>query len=769
MNRNLLEDIDQNSSLVNYKNTSSPSAISCSWGLWPPTKADAAEIEVPVCILYQPFNLEQELSVVRYEPIRTKSGNVVLNTNCTVDFRNKTWTDPITSTCNMFPPKYADQISETCLPTELISPTIDYLLPSPGLMSISYCFIIDIAIYQEELEQVKDAFLQMIGLLPPNANISIITYGSCINIYELVQANSIRSFAFRGNSDVTLQSLQQQLGLYSTHGNSEQDTRFMAKISNTEDVIVSIIESIESEMWPVCSDKRTVRCTGTAIATGIALMETLCPDTPCRIQLFVGGVSTAGVGAVAPLELAIPIRQHQHLNRNSNEKKLYKRNCAYYESLAMRAQNAGHAIDLYCCALDQTGLAEMKVLAEKTGGICLMTDTFSLSVFRDTLKEVVKTLGTHRAEAYNVKIEVQCTKEVRIAGAIGCLSSLNNNSSLASDTSVGEGKTNEWALGVMHPSSTVAFYFDINNNTAMTVRNKSAILHFKCFYTNPAGERRLRVHNVSYKFGDGALIQLGTSFDQQTATVAIARLAVHRMQTETTLDTFRWLDRKLIRVSSLFGDYQKGIPSSFRLPMEFMYYPTFMYHLRRGPFIDVLNNSPDETAFYRLCLLRENLRNTITMVTPSLIMYTLNESLPQPVVLDSSSLKNDCVLLMDSYFHVVLWHGQSIVRWKAHGYHEKPEYANLKTLLEAPVEDALMLLKSKLPCPKFINCGAGGSQERFLLAKVNPSIKTHSSQDIDSNEPGAIMTEEVNVNAFIEHLSELAKSSNTSTSDGNTL
>lgn len=40
----------------------------------------------------------------------------------------------------------------------------------------------------------------------------------------------------------------------------------------------------------------------------------------------------------------------------------------YYDALAARAVKNGHAIDVYSCALDQTGLAEMKSCYSATNG-----------------------------------------------------------------------------------------------------------------------------------------------------------------------------------------------------------------------------------------------------------------------------------------------------------------------------------------------------------------------------------------------------------------
>ena len=88
-----------------------------------------------------------------------------------------------------------------------------------------------------------------------------------------------------------------------------------------------------------------------------------------------------------------------------------------------------------------------------------------------------------------------------------------------------------------------------------------------------------------------------------------------------------------------------------------------MYYLRRSPFLDMFGFSPDETSFYRSTLLRENTMNTLVMIQPALMEYTLSNPTPVPVLLDSQSLKPDSVLLMDTFFHVVIWRGQQIQQW----------------------------------------------------------------------------------------------------------
>ena len=98
--------------------------------------------------------------------------------------------------------------------------------------------------------------------------------------------------------------------------------------------------------------------------------------------------------------------------------------------------------------------------------------------------------------------------------------------------------------------------------------------------------------------------------------------------------------------------------------------PRFRVH---GP-AQVFNNTPDETAFFRLCLERADVTASLTMIQPPLLAYGL-ETPPQPVLLDVASLKPDAVLLLDCWFYIVVHAGASIAAWRGAGYQDQPEHA----------------------------------------------------------------------------------------------
>jgi len=74
-----------------------------------------------------------------------------------------------------------------------------------------------------------------------------------------------------------------------------------------------------------------------------------------------------------------------------------------------------------------------------------------------------------------------------------------------------------------------------------------------------------------------------------------------------------------------------------------------------------------------MLLNRENISNAAVMIQPSLIAYSFN-SLPAPALLDVASIAADRILLLDSYFSVVIFHGMTIAQWRNLGYQDQPEH-----------------------------------------------------------------------------------------------
>eukprot|EP00914_Ancora_sagittata_P024633 GHVO01049213.1.p1 GENE.GHVO01049213.1~~GHVO01049213.1.p1 ORF type:complete len:602 (+),score=100.31 GHVO01049213.1:23-1807(+) len=591
--------------------------------------------------------------------------------------------------------------------------------------------------------------------MPQNASVGLITFGKMCHVYETGYSACPKSYVFRGEKLLTTAQIQSQLGL---HLPSKHDS-YLQKVADCDFVLSAILDDLQRDTWNVPADGRKLRCTGIALHTASTLLELCRPGEAGRIMLFAGGPCTYGPGLVVEPLLTEHIRHHIDLTKETSNARHVKEALKVYTEIAYRSVRAGHAIDIFASSLDQCGLYEMRVCCDKTGGYMVMSDSFSLNVFTGTLLKVFQTDSSgNLSHGYVGKMEIHCSKEFKVCGAIGSCLSAKKKTAQVSDTVVGEGETSQWIIGAIDPSSTVAFYYEITNTTASNIPpNHYGYLQFQTIYNHPDGKKRLRVTSVHFKFANPNGNEVSAGFDQDAAAVLMARLAVYKTETDEPLDVMRWLDRKLIRLVSRFADYQKDNTDSFQLPHEFLNFPQYMYHLRRSPFLQTFNSSPDETAYYRTCLFREPIGNSIVMIQPALLQYdTAGGATPRPVPLDIASLRPDCGLLLDSFFHVVVWIGDQIKRWKDEGYQDRPDFAHFKALLQAPLDDAKHILDNRVPVPKFVVTHAGGSQARFLLAKVNPSTRHTSEEVFFDSTSTAVVTDDVPLDSFMNHLIRLA-------------
>ena len=72
------------------------------------------------------------------------------------------------------------------------------------------------------------------------------------------------------------------------------------------------------------------------------------------------------------------------------------------------------------------------------------------------------------------------------------------------------------------------------------------------FFQHASGQRRIRVTTVSRNWADASanIHHISAGFDQESAAVVMARMAVYRAETDESPDVLRWVDRMLIRLVS---------------------------------------------------------------------------------------------------------------------------------------------------------------------------------------------------------------------------
>jgi protein transport protein SEC23 len=607
--------------------------------------------------------------------------------------------------------------------------------------------------------------------------VGLITFGTQVHVHELGFTHIPKSYVWKGSKVVTSKDqILDHLNFFIHNKSTMNPTlsagviagekdglsaksigRFLLPASHCEFTFNLILEELQKDPWPVQADQRAARCTGTALSVAAGLLGACVPGSAARMMAFIGGPCTEGSGTIVSKYQSEPIRSHKDLDKDAAS--YYHKAVKFYEGLAKQLVNQGHILDLFACALDQVGVAEIKVAVERTGGLVVLSESFGHSVFKDSFKRVFE-VSDDLGLSFNGIFEVNCSKEVKIQGIIGPCASLDKIGPLCSDTVVGQGKTTAWKMCGLDKATSLCIFFDVVpkevSGTGGQSTSNQFFFQFLTYYQHSSGQMRLRSTTLSRRWvdGPGSIEELVAGFDQEAAAVVMARLVSFKMETEDEFDAIRWLDRSLIHLSSRFGDYRKDDPSSFSFSSRFAIFPQFIFHLRRSQFVQVFNNSPDETAYFRMILNRENVSNSVVMVQPSLISYCFNAP-PEPTLLDVSSIAADRILLLDAYFTVVIFHGMTIAQWRNAGYQNQPEHEAFSQLLQAPRDEADSILKERFPMPRVVVCDQHGSQARFLLAKLNPSATYNS--DVGPPPGGDIIfTDDVSFQIFMEHLQRLA-------------
>nr|XP_040566781.1 protein transport protein Sec23A-like [Lepeophtheirus salmonis] len=241
------------------------------------------------------------------------------------------------------------------------------------------------------------------------------------------------------------------------------------------------------------------------------------PNCGARIMMFVGGACSQGPGQVLNDELKFPIRSHHDIDKDNA--KYMKKATKHYEGLSARASHNGHAIDIYSNSLDQTGLMEMKSCCNHTGGHMVMGDSFNSSLFKQTFQRVFnKNAKEDFTMAFNATMEVKCSRELKVSGAIGPCVSTNKKDNCVSDVVIGMGGTNAWKFCSLSPSSTVALIFEVvNQHGAPIPQGGRTCIQFITHYQHSSGQRRIRVTTLARNWADPqtAIQHIQASFDQE--------------------------------------------------------------------------------------------------------------------------------------------------------------------------------------------------------------------------------------------------------------
>ncbi|MCQ2815671.1 MAG: Sec23/Sec24 zinc finger-containing protein [archaeon] len=735
------------------------------WNTLPATRQDSTKIVIPVGFHYTPGAKNESMQLLEYDPLTCPKCKAVISPLFSFSARAKIWECPFCPAKVSFPRTYADYITETNLPAELLpeNTTVEYKLNKKESAYPTFIFLIDISVDEDELNELKESVQQTINNLPQDCSIGIITYGKMCNVHEIGYNDMPISYTLNGSKKYKPNEIQELLGLTAGRGTSNEGTvpKFIMPVSEVSFNVNKFLDDLEPDSWEKKPHERSGNCVGLALNTAMSILEATTKGEPARILVLMGNPGTLGDGAIVGMNLKETIRNFVDFELGNTNTSYYKPACEFYDSIAKRASRSGVIIDIFSCCLNQVGLYEMKNLVALTGGYMIFTDSFSTLIFKDSLTKIFELDENGDLKmCFKAKLEFNSTAKIKVSGALGHLSSMSTNSNTVSDIKIGQSGTNSWVLGGIDENSTYTFILDCNNPENSKTKPPSRCI-IQLVTTYIAGDRttRMRVTTVDKKIipelnNPNAIDEIGDSFDQEAATVLLSRMCIDKqVNGEDPRDILKWIDKTLIRLVSKFSKYTPEDARSIKIPQKFLFFPQFMFYLRRSSFIRNFNESPDESIYYKSSLMREKVENCALMIQPSLFEFTADNPSSTPVFLDLNSMKDDCVLLLDTFFYLVVWRGIDVCKWRDEGYAEKPEYENIKQMMEVPEEMANGIVDERLPTPRYVSCDSGSGQERLLKCIVNPS-KESKNNVMESG----YMSDDVSLNVFMDHLKRLAVS-----------
>ncbi|KAK6461000.1 hypothetical protein DFJ63DRAFT_214275 [Scheffersomyces coipomensis] len=581
--------------------------------------------------------------------------------------------------------------------------------------------------------------------------------------------------------------------------------RFLQPVSLVEYQLTNIIENLIPNSFPHSKSKQRLdRATGSAINIASLLLKSILGDhittTRGHILCFIGGMATFGPGKIVSNLLKEPLRSHHDIEKyehstlpqgpttstkTKSDTSLFTKAKKFYHEITKTLISLGLSCNFFIGSYNQVGLFEMDEICYKTGGTVVMSDSFNTAIFKQSFIKFFKKKNEEDADTldmgFNATLEVKACPDLKIQGLIGngtaipCIRA--SDEKYLSTYIMGESGSNCWKLCNVNPQSTYAIYFDKVNSNVMGFTYIQFLFH----YQHPSGEMRLRVTTIPVNVvsdTDMATLELG--FDQEAAVVLLARDAINKLQpgnfntaadskktttSQKSTTIIKNLDQMLINFCTRFAVYTAGIFDSFQIAANYSLLPQFMFNLRRSQFINVFGNSPDETSYIRHVFMHEDVNNALLMIQPLLLSYDIDQTFEDeetgethyeaaPALLDSASLGHGKMLLLDTFFHILIHHGSTVAEWRKAGYQDLPEYEHIKSFLDAPKQEAMQILMERFPLPRFIDCDEGGSQARFLMAKLNPSTSyaTNPNHLTGIGSRYDVFTDDTSYQVFMNHI-----------------
>jgi protein transport protein SEC23 len=539
-----------------------------------------------------------------------------------------------------------------------------------------------------------------------------------VYLFDFSSENA-RCFAINGEKDYQTEDLEKILRL--------SESTVVQRFFCDQYTLSTLLETLTNQESS-SKGQRPERSAGVALKVGIELLKSAAAGTAGKILLYLSGAPTSGPGKVAGLSTNEPLRTFIDIKNNKAGYLSKAKN--FYDSLANDLQVSGHSIDIFSCSIDQSGLFEMENLTQKTGGYLFLYDSCASIEFKSNF---LRYFSDFLVTFSRCSVIVHCSEGLEICGCVSLGFSIQNVSKSSSSIQVGLSGSNKWGINTIDKNTTFTFFFHPKNKK----NNKPTMVQVETRGISNDGKMKTWVKLFVFKNPDGESL----GFNCETSAVITAKLAVWRLKTEDFLTVSNWIDNSLISFTKRFSKIEG---KNVLIPSEISLFPQFLYFLRRSQFVNSFNVSPDESAFYRQCMLRYSVQEALLMIEPVLMSFSFQSEYPEPMFLSPDELKDDRILVFDNFFQIVVWQGRAVCAWVKEGYDKLPEYQHVKELVESPLKYAEELALNRFPLPKIVKTRPRDGQERLIKARLD--TKSNGLQETE------IFSDVMSIEAFVERL-----------------
>ncbi|XP_040420302.1 protein transport protein Sec24C isoform X4 [Cygnus olor] len=411
---------------------------------------------------------------------------------------------------------------------------------------------------------------------------------------------------------------------------------FLVNVNESRTVIISLLDQIP-EMFADTRETETVF--GPVIQAGLEALKA----AECAGKLFIFHTSLPIAEAPGKLKN----RDDKKLINTDKEKTLFQPQTSFYNNLAKDCVAQGCCVDLFLFPNQYLDVATLGIVTYQTGGSIYKYAYFQLETDQDRFlndlrRDVQKEVG------FDAVMRVRTSTGIRATDFFGAFYMSN---------------TTDVEMAGLDCDKTITVEFKHDDKLS---EDSGALLQCALLYTSCAGQRRLRIHNLSLNCCT-QLADLYRNCETDTLINYLAKYA-YRGVLNSPVKTVR--DALINQCAQILACYRKNCasPSSagqLILPECMKLLPVYLNCVLKS---DVLQPGPevttDDRAYIRQLVTSMDVAETNVFFYPRLLPLTKadvdSDSLPAAIRNSEERLSKGDIYLLENGLNIFVWVGVNV-------------------------------------------------------------------------------------------------------------